>query len=208
MCDKSKRNLMMELDAEEVYQRRKRRWLTYGRALLTIGVLGLITVALYSMTQVRGSESALDDSGSSISRNDIAINNELVNNDDDQRIVKRDLSGAGEHDDYGDVKSASGSDENSANEIPDAATNLDSQHRKLQQRRQQSNNDVLHRHTSDGGVYIFKGYKCIPISKPSKQLENLRARHRVGMLCFVCCLLYFPPARAYSLRCLLGRFSI
>lgn len=39
-----------------------------------------------------------------------------------------------------------------------------------------------HRHP-DGQVYYYKGYKCVPLSKPSKQLEQLRAHQRSGMLC-------------------------
>lgn len=44
---------MMELQnaEDETYRRRKRRWLSYGRALLTLGILGLITIFLVTVTR-------------------------------------------------------------------------------------------------------------------------------------------------------------
>lgn len=196
---KIKRNLMMEYNTEEVYQRRKRQWLTYGRALLTIGILGLLTVTLYYVSQnvshslskskdetelshmVNGVENVeeIDQNDASINTNDIAIikhENNKISDDNKNKKVKRssDLNKSEQQ------KKQVVVDEN---EIPkDYSENLlvhESSERHLRQ--QQSSNDIVHRHSNDGGIYIFKGYKCIPISKPSKQLENLRARHRVGM---------------------------
>lgn len=201
---KIKRNLMMEYNTEEVYQRRKRQWLTYGRALLTIGILGLLTVTLYYVSQnvsqslsnskeetelshmVNGVEKIeeIDQDDASINMNDIAIIHEInnnINSDDENKNKKVKRSS--------DLLNINNSEQQKKqvvedeNEIPkDYSENLlvhESSERHYRQ--QQSSNDIVHRHSNDGGIYIFKGYKCIPISKPSKQLENLRARHRVGM---------------------------
>lgn len=201
---KIKRNLMMEYNTEEVYQRRKRQWLTYGRALLTIGVLGLLTVTLYYVSQnvsnsneqteishMVNSEIEIEqnqikfDQDESINTNDIAIIDEHNNVDDDnknKKIINKVKRSS-------DLLNLNNSEQQQnkvvvdENEIPkDYSENLlvhESSERHYRQ--QQSSNDIVHRHSNDGGIYIFKGYKCIPISKPSKQLENLRARHRVGM---------------------------
>ena len=201
---KIKRNLMMEYNTEEVYQRRKRQWLTYGRALLTIGILGLLTVTLYYVSQnvshslsnsneetekshMVNSEIEIEqikfDQDASINTNDIAIihENNIDNNninDNKNKKVKR----------SSDLLNLNNSEQQKKvvvdeNEIPkDYSDNfLVHESSERHYRQQQSNNDIVHRHSNDGGIYIFKGYKCIPISKPSKQLENLRARHRVGM---------------------------
>lgn len=49
----------MELHQSEedvMYHRRKKRWMSYGRALSAIGILGLITVTLYVLTRTKFSE--------------------------------------------------------------------------------------------------------------------------------------------------------
>lgn len=172
MCDKIKRNLMMEYNAEEVYQRRKRLWLTYGRALFTIGILGFLTVGLYAVSQNFWTSSPSNDTQiSQMTENDIKYDNS--NKNVNKERTKRSQNSEHENEiipkDYSEILPIHGSSERSHS------------------RRQQSSNNVLHRHSDDGGIYIFKGYKCVPISKPSKQLENLRARHRVGM----CVCVYF-----------------
>jgi hypothetical protein len=43
---------------EGIFHRRRQRWLQYGRALLTIGVLGLITIALYAMTHTNAANAS------------------------------------------------------------------------------------------------------------------------------------------------------
>jgi hypothetical protein len=200
---KIKRNLMMEYNAEEVYQRRKRQWLTYGRALLTIGILGLLTVTLYYVSQnisyslsnakeetelsqiVEIEQNQIKfDPDASINTNDIPIIDHNINVDDNKN--KKIINKVKRSSDLLSLVNNSEQQKKVAvdeNEIPkDYSENLlvhESSERHYRQ--QQSNNDIVHRHSNDGGIYIFKGYKCIPISKPSKQLENLRARHRVGM---------------------------
>lgn len=164
MCDKIKRILMMEYNAEEVHQRRKRLWLTYGRALFTIGILGFLTIALYAASQ-----------------------NFWQHSHDDDAQISQMVTSVDENSEINRIKRS-----NSENEIipKDDSENLVVDERSVS-RRQQASNDVLHRHSDDGGIYIFKGYKCIPISKPSKQLENLRARHRVGMCVHASFCLFF-----------------
>lgn len=161
---------------EQIFQRRKQRWLQYGRALLTIGVLGLLTIALYSMTHTNSNRKVNDDKLNNAriiveENNDIAISN---NSEEfsEKVIAKR----AASDDKIPKRQLQSLNDVESDNEL-----DLDGQHLKIFRRQQSSSNNAHHH--SDDGVYIFKGYKCVPIRKPTKQLENLRARHRVGM-CF------------------------
>lgn len=42
---------MNEMELRQVHQQRKRCWMVFGRALLTLSVLGLITVGLYIISQ-------------------------------------------------------------------------------------------------------------------------------------------------------------
>lgn len=42
---------MIEMEIQQAHQQRKRCWLVFGRALLTLSVLGLITVGLYLISQ-------------------------------------------------------------------------------------------------------------------------------------------------------------
>lgn len=42
---------MIEMELQQAHQQRKRCWLVFGRALLTLSVLGLITVGLYLISQ-------------------------------------------------------------------------------------------------------------------------------------------------------------
>lgn len=151
MCaDKIKlkrRNLMMERsnNAEDVvYQRRKAQFLTYGRALLTISLLGILTLVLYALTHATSEVSA---NVIQTSESNKVISKRHAN--DDEIVPKTDSNQVSSYDN-------------------------DNQHIKLF-RRQQMNNDVVHRHTDDGGIYVFKGYKCVPIRKTSK-LELLRQK--------------------------------
>jgi hypothetical protein len=187
--DKHKRKLMMEYNAEEVYQRRKKRWLIYGRALLTIGILGLITIALYAITHSR---SSLRESESIkvLVIDDRVDSDQIVEERNNGRKAKRaiDLRSGNEIKVPKNIQNSenvqshnNNNDNNNKNDVNSGElVSLDTEHAKLF-RREQTNSDVAHRHSEDGTYYIFKGYKCIPIRKPSKQLENKRARQRVGM---------------------------
>lgn len=154
---------------EEIFQRRKQRWLQYGRALLTLSILGLITVALYAMTQTNSSKS--EHSSASI----IELQSELTmsKNSNEKKLAKR-----ATRDDK--MPKSSEIKRQSLNDVESDELDADDQHLKMF-RRQQSGGNNIHRHSD--GFYIHKGYKCVPIRKPTKQLENIRARHRVGMCC-------------------------
>lgn len=166
---------MMEYSgsAEEIFQQRRQRWMKYGRALLTLGALGLLTVALYSMTHTAiSAEASSRIVNDEEARDDIAIsNNEKFS---EKIIIKRAVDSTVDDD---KIPKNNLNDVESDNEL-----DMDSQHLKIFRRQQSSSNNV-HRHSqqSDNGVYIFKGYKCVPIRKPTKQLEYLRARQRAGM---------------------------
>lgn len=209
MCDKIKRNLMMEYNAEEVYQRRKRQWLTYGRALLTIAILGLLTVALYLMSQNFNSKSASEpDQMSQVVDNVVnfenveQINNKFNNNHDesinDVAIVHSKFTKNNQRtkrsNDAVQLNSEQFEDELLQNEIPkDNSENLKT-FDKSHHRRQQPSNGVIHRHIDANGVYIFNGYKCFPIStsKPIKKLDFYRDRNRKGMcVSMILCVLMF-----------------
>ena len=58
----------------------------------------------------------------------------------------------------------------------DSALKTDKEHLKLF-RRQGTNQSFQHRH-SDGITYYFKGYKCVPVRKPSRKFEALRGYTR------------------------------
>lgn len=180
---------MEQLNAEdEMYQRRKKCWLSYGRAMLTIGILGLLTVVLFAMTQSNSN------SGDGAEHNSRVI------------VVDKILHRSGSHED-GTVKSINDdeaaisrkivkrnvdlmpkSDEESAQNLNDVNSEdnpvMDEQHIKLLKRQQQgsSQNFIQHRH-SDGDVYFFKGYKCVPIRKPSKPLYAPLTLRQPGMCC-------------------------
>lgn len=166
--------------AEELFQRRRQRWMQYGRALFTIGALGLLTVVLYSMTHTAiSAEASSRIVNDEVARDDIAIsNNEKFS---EKIIIKRAAVAVDSTVDDDKIPKNNLNDVESDNELA-----MDSQHLKIFRRQQLSSNNV-HRHSqqSDNGVYVFKGYKCVPIRKPTKQLEYLRARQRAGMcVCF------------------------
>jgi hypothetical protein len=171
---------MME-HREEIFERRRRRWLQYGRALLTVGVLGLLTVALYAMTH---SNSKAEESARIIEQSDeLAISYNSEEFSEKIKIAKRAVRDDKMPKSSSEIKPSSLNDVESDNEL-----DADGQHLKIF-RRQQSNGNNVHRH-SDNGFYVHKGYKCVPIRKPTKQLENIRARHRVGMCCLCLCAFY------------------
>ena len=202
MYEKHKRKLMMEHNVEdEIYQRRKTRWLSYGRALLTIGVLGLLTVLIFTLTQ-SGSPSnesehqsrvvVIDDYRESFGKEGIVESGKIGEtpfNDQSTslKIVKRAVDLRSNDNSINTPKNLDSSEQillslNDVNSEVKKPTS-DNQHLKQLRRQSVSGANQPHRHP-DGDVYYFKGYKCVPIRKPSKQLELLRERQRSsGMLC-------------------------
>lgn len=158
---------IMEFSGSEIFQQRRQRWLQYGRALLTIGILGLLTIALYTLTHSNSTSQQQDSSSRIIQSDEIAI--EVFS---EKSVVKRAVS-----DEVNDKIPKNNFQQMSSNEL-----DMDSQHLKMFRRQQNNNNNIVHQH-SDNGIYVFKGYKCVPIRKPTKQLEFLRARQRVRGMC-------------------------
>jgi hypothetical protein len=173
MYEKHKRKLMMELQVadDEVYQRRRQCWLIYGRAVLTVALLGLLTVALYAATSSNSDEEHLaktrvivveDRSGS---REDESVksfkSDEIAS--DDREIVKRYVDPRRKRDAIDMPKSVEQSAQSLNDVDGDSEPKLDNQHLKLF-RREGSGETGPHRH-EDGTVYYIKGYKCVPISK-------------------------------------------
>lgn len=184
--DKKRKKCMAMMEnsgsAEDIFQRRRQRWMQYGRALLTIGALGLLTIALYSMTHTAVSaEASSRIVNDEEARDDIAISNN-EEKFSEKIIIKRAVAAFDGTVDNDKIPKNNLNDVESDNEL-----DMDSQHLKIFRRQQSSSNNV-HRHSqqSDNGVYVFKGYKCVPIRKPTKQLEYLRARQRAGMCVCLC----------------------
>jgi hypothetical protein len=160
---------------DEMYQRRKRCWLSYGRAMLTIGILGLLTVGLVVATQSNsGEDSNVDGVNDRIGSKSVSDDEVML-----RKIVKRNVESVPKNAESVQSLNDVNSEDNSV---------MDEQHMKLLKRQQQGSNQnyIQHRH-SDGDVYFFKGYKCVPIRKTtSKYYEALSLRQRQGspgMLC-------------------------
>ncbi|CRK93557.1 CLUMA_CG007090, isoform A, partial [Clunio marinus] len=196
MYEKNKRKLMMEQQQNlenEIYQRRKRCWLSYGRACLTIGILGLLTVCLYAVTQtVSGAHEehnlklleifvnddhqvhksgSIEDQISKSESNDKTWNHKIV-----ERSVGMSQDKNNVNENFVEIpKNFDKKEENvqSLNNVDsDINPKVDKEHLKLIRRQQNSNQLLRHRH-SDGDIYYFKGYKCVPIRKSSKSSERL-----------------------------------
>lgn len=171
---------------DEMYQRRKKCWLSYGRAMLTIGILGLLTVVLFALTQSNSSDGAEHNSRVIVDNKSGSHEDEIVKSiiDDEtamsRKIVKRsvDLVPKSVVESLNDVNSEN-------NPI------MDDQHMKLLKRQQQGSNQnhIQHRH-SDGDVYFFKGYKCVPVRKNPKPFYAPLALRQTGMFC--CFLIVVP----------------
>jgi hypothetical protein len=160
---------------DEMYQRRKRCWMSYGRAMLTIGILGLLTVGLVVATQSNsGEDSKADGVNDRIGSKSVSDEEVML-----RKIVKRNVESVPKNVESVQSLNDVNSEDNSV---------MDEQHMKLLKRQQQGSNQnyIQHRH-SDGDVYFFKGYKCVPIRKTtSKHYEALSLRQRQGspgMLC-------------------------
>lgn len=196
MYEKNKRKLIMQRNLDDAaYQRRKTCWLSYGRAILTIAILGLLTVSLYAWSQSHPSNEAEHNSRV------IAVNDATVESDEvSTKILSRTKRSVdlrpNDSENGNSIEKPKNSDESedrsvqSLNDInSEQAPKMDSQHLKLFRRQQNSGLEIQHRH-SDGDVYYLTGYKCVPVRKPSKHLELIRARQRLnlprrvsGMLC-------------------------
>jgi hypothetical protein len=193
MYEKHKRKLMMELQVadDEVYHRRRQCWLSYGRAILTVAVLGLLTVALYAATS-SGSEkehfaktrviNVEDRSGSHEDESVKSFKSDEIASGD-REVVKRYVDPRRKRDTIDMPKNIDSREQSaqSLNDVDgDSEPKLDSQHLKLF-RRQGSSENVVHRH-ADGTVYYIKGYKCVPIKKPSSTPQELRRPPKTGTL--------------------------
>ena len=194
MIIKDKRKLTM-FDVER-YHRSKKYWLSYGRAFLTIAILGLLTVSLHVWTQsskshneheehnskhvIVGEDESFPQSGSFkesekiIPSDGIALRN--------PRIVKRNANLQENENSIKMPKNFDKSSEQSFQSLNDVNSDndpkMDIEHLKLIRRQQGSNQNLQHRH-SDGVTYYFKGYKCVPIRTTTKRLKP---RDRPGML--------------------------
>lgn len=185
---------MMEFqNVDELYQRRKRRWLSYGRALLTIGILGLITVFLLAVTQSSGRQKGEEHLSQVISADeeqlihqsetvesrkdgDSPISDQLAN----RKVVKRSVAV-----DRKVPKKLDSNEAQSLNDVnSDSDPKTDNQHSKLFRRQHGTSSNPRHLH-SNGDVFYRIGYKCTPIRKPSKlkPLELKRPRDQSGRLC-------------------------
>lgn len=171
MMTEQQQQLQRELD-DQLFHRRRRRWLVYGRAILTIATLGLLTVILYSVTQTttesQESSRLMINVGDAQPRQSVSIEDETV------RKMKNDETASNEQQKSERVKrnvpkivvNSSGSREDN-----DIQLDTDEHHEKLQ-RRASNHNNQRHRH-SNGDVYYLRGYKCVPI-KARPQASSLR----------------------------------
>lgn len=179
MYEKHKRKLIMEPSnaEDEMYQRRKKCWLSYGRAMLTIGILGLLTVALVAATQSHSGEDSHVESGSGSS--DVVKGFEDYDEVTMRKIVRRNVDPVPKNVESVQSLNDVNSEDNSV---------MDEQHVKLLKRQQQGSdqNYIQHRH-SDGDVYYFKGYKCVPIRKTTNRYFDALISQRPGKqgMCFV-----------------------
>lgn len=195
MYQKHKRKLMMEHNAEEeIYQRRKKCWLSYGRALLTFGILGLLTVVLFTVARSDFSSKNVEhherilviDNHQKPFAESVGSVSSSLSDQSSAKVAKRSV----------DLQTNANRNENSIDtpknldnkreQAPQSLNEVDSVERnqELKQFRPEPGTSSYrpHRHPN-GDVYYFKGYKCVPIRKPSNQLELLRARQRSsGML--------------------------
>lgn len=137
-----------------------------SRVLLTIAVWALLTVSLHAFTKsnfdkneenLLGTRVIAVEDGQSGSHEDESVERSaaLVGQ---PRLVKRSAEPQRNR-----VKPKIAERAESLNDV---APKLDNQHLKLS-RRQDTNRNVKHRH-SDGVVYYFKGYKCVPIHAPGE----------------------------------------
>lgn len=212
MCDKRQKRakLMMELQQQnleqqnneplqqstrelddQLFHRRRTRWLVYGRAILTIATLGLLTVVLYNITHSQSPESHQEEQRSRLiyadggtlktpHRRSVSIEDETVRklNDDEtatksEHRLKRNVPKIV----VNSVSAPSAGARNGLKDENDIQLDTDDEigHVEKLQRRvvnQPHHNSHRHRH-SDGDIYYLKGYKCVPITKsPSSKSRS------------------------------------
>lgn len=170
---------------DKMYPWRKKCWLRYRRALVAIGILGLLTVALIAVTQSSSNEfNKLTHLEYQKKTYEVEIKENVVKSDVNsinREIVKRSVDLETSKNSIETPKSLKQSAQilNDIN-IDEKDTKLESQH--FKHSRQQSSPSEPHRHP-DGNVYYFTGYKCVPARKSEKRPERLRSPHRSsGML--------------------------
>lgn len=164
-----------ELD-DQLFQRRRARWLVYGRAILTIATLGLLTVVLYNITHTKA-QSHDDEQRARLvfgGNSDIDARqppSQSVSYQEARTVAT--LSHAESHRAKRNVpkivvNSRSSSEARSGlKDENDIQLDSDDEIRhveKLQRRvvNQAHHNSHRHRH-SDGYIYYLKGYKCVPV---------------------------------------------
>lgn len=183
---------MMELQIlDEAHLRRKRRWLSYGRALLTIGILGLATVGLLAMTQSTDTHDehfsrTVVENGDQMPQKKEIVESPIIDQLTNRQIVKRSAVNKVSR---GVPKKIVNNEANSLNEVNYIDSDLRMDHKQLNPIRsaQGSSPNLRHVH-SNGDVYYFKGYKCVPMRKPLQSpAEIKRPPAGSGMLCCLLC---------------------
>lgn len=157
---------------DDLYQRRKKRWLSYGRALMTLGILGLITVFLVIVTKSNNR----DEHSSRI----IVVNEE--------KFVHRSeiFDGSKEDESHVEKQRESRVKRSVDNEVPKNSVDSDERANEVSKliRQDPSSNFEDRRHY--GEVYYFKGFKCHPHVPIRKLLEFKRPREHWSGMCCVC----------------------
>lgn len=181
---------------DEAHLRRKRRWLSYGRALLTIGILGLATVGLLAMTQSTDSHDEHFSRTVVENRDQMPHKKEIVENPifdqlPNRQIIKRSAENKAKKVNRGVPKKIVNNEANSLNEVNYIDSDLRMDHKQSNPKRSEQGSSPNLRHVhSNGDVYYFKGYKCVPMRKPLQSPAEIKRPHdRSGMLC--CLLSYF-----------------
>lgn len=177
---------MMELQnaEDEMYQRRKKRWLSYGRALLTLGILGLITVFLVAVTKSTSAHKGEEHQSRGV-EDQLVHRSEIVESgiDDEIPVIKHHEKfkrSINESDVKHKVPKSLADDRTNDVDIDDFP--------KIKPSHQQDASLHPHNRHYYGEVHYFKGFKCVPhvtIRKPLKPLELKRPRERSGMLCLL-----------------------
>lgn len=185
---------------DEMFQQQRKCWLVYGRALLTITILGLVTAALFAATKSNSDKDEHDSKinvfdESTLSRSSRVELLKGFKSDDEAAIAqlnqrrqfKRSVD-LRQNDIEIDLLKIPKNSVKSAKSANAVSSDNDNQHLKQLQRQGASQNQQ-HRH-SDGDIYYFQGYKCVPMRKPQKQFkaDAIRARQNLGMLCCLVCL--------------------
>lgn len=180
-----------ELD-DQLFQRRRARWLVYGRAILTIATLGLLTVVLYNITHTKaqshddeqrarlvfGGNSNIDarqPPSQSVSYQEartVATLSHGESHRSKRNVPKIVVNSRSSSEARGGLKDENDIQLDSDDEIRHVE--------KLQRRvvNQAHHNSHRHRH-SDGYTYYLKGYKCVPVPVTKSSSSSRRNRPRL-----------------------------